>query len=68
MLRKAFAEAHNVSLRTAYSYQDNHPVELRRLQVTEKFTDLSVTRFDLLPDVFQKDEITTLLRAIDEHK
>lgn len=58
---KAFANSHRVSPRTAYNYMSNHPLNRKAMAITEAFTKNQVTRFDIAPEVFDRDELKQLL-------
>jgi DNA-binding transcriptional regulator YdaS (Cro superfamily) len=57
-VRRRIAVAHGIAEVTVRSWangQRNHPCSLAAVRITEKVTNGLVTRYDLRPDVFQKE-------------
>lgn len=57
-VRRRIAVAHGIAEVTVRSWangQRKHPCRLASVKITEKVTDGLVTRYDLRPDVFQKE-------------
>lgn len=61
---REFAAAHQISERTAYNYITNHPVSCKSMGITERFTSNQVTRFDIAPEVYDRNELIQLLERV----
>lgn len=58
-IRQFLARAHDVSETTIRSWSNGtrkHPCTLTSVQITERITNLKVTRFDLRPEIFGYDQ------------
>lgn len=57
-LRRRIAAAHGIAEVTVRSWangQRKHPCSLAAVRITERVTEGLVTRYDLRPDVFEKE-------------
>ena len=78
-VRQLLASAHDVSETTVRSWGNGtrkHPCTLSSIEITERITNLKVTRFDLRPEIFGYDQgvrtmnketlITKKIRGLEE--
>ena len=58
-VRQLLASAHKVSETTVRSWANGtrkHPCTLNSIEITERITNLKVTRFDLRPEIFGSNQ------------
>lgn len=61
MKRIEYASLQGISVKASHHFINNHPLRLEAIKRTEEFTGYEVTRFDLFPDVFKRDELIELI-------
>ena len=62
--RKLFSESHGITQKQSHHFAKRHPKRLDAIRITEKFTEYQVTRFDLFPDLYDKQEIISLIQKV----
>ena len=61
-----FCAAHDIDAATYYRWLQRHPALHDRLKITESLTNYEVTRFDLLPDIFDKKDLVNLMKRLGD--
>lgn len=60
-----FASAHGVSISQARYITRKHPLTDRSLSITERITGYKVTRFDIYPEVFNREALKGLIGQME---
>lgn len=60
-----FQSAHGLSSNQARYFLRKHPCDHQKLKITEEITGFKITRFDLFPEVFNREGLKQLMAKIE---